>query len=51
MNSTLAESFSFTVIPTVLPAVLAPLTEADTALATATWSFLRSFGLMVRTRR
>ena len=31
-------------IPTLLPAVLAPLTEADTALATATWSFLRSFG-------
>ncbi|KAI9776759.1 MAG: hypothetical protein M1839_009403 [Geoglossum umbratile] len=34
------------VIPTVLPAVLAPLTDADTALAAATWSFLRSFGLM-----
>lgn len=32
------------VIPTLLPAVLAPLTEADTALATATWAFLRSFG-------
>jgi EmrB/QacA subfamily drug resistance transporter len=32
------------IIPTLLPAVLAPLTEADTALATATWAFLRSFG-------
>jgi EmrB/QacA subfamily drug resistance transporter len=31
-------------IPTLLPAVLAPLTESDTALATATWAFLRSFG-------
>ncbi|KAK4164417.1 MFS general substrate transporter-like protein [Cladorrhinum sp. PSN259] len=31
-------------VPTLLPAVLAALTEADTALATATWSFLRSFG-------
>lgn len=33
------------VIPTLLPAVMAPLSEADTALATATWAFLRSFGL------
>jgi hypothetical protein len=33
------------VVPILLPAVLAPLTEADTALATATWSFLRAFGL------
>jgi MFS family permease len=33
------------IIPTLLPAVLAPLTDADTALATATWAFLRSFGL------
>ncbi|KAK4032143.1 MFS general substrate transporter-like protein [Parachaetomium inaequale] len=32
------------IIPTLLPAVLAPLTESDTALATATWAFLRSFG-------
>ncbi|KAK3385637.1 MFS general substrate transporter-like protein [Podospora didyma] len=32
------------IIPTLLPAVLAPLTEADTALATATWAFLRSLG-------
>lgn len=33
------------VIPTLLPAIMAPLLEADTALATATWAFLRSFGL------
>lgn len=33
------------VIPTLLPAIMAPLSEADTALATATWAFLRSFGL------
>lgn len=33
------------IIPTLLPAVLASLTDADTALATATWAFLRSFGL------
>lgn len=33
------------VVPTLLPAVLAPLTEADTALATATWAFPRTFGL------
>lgn len=33
------------VIPTLLPAIMAPLAEADTALATATWAFLRSFGL------
>jgi EmrB/QacA subfamily drug resistance transporter len=32
------------IIPTLLPAVLAPLAESDTALATATWAFLRSFG-------
>ncbi|RYP65609.1 hypothetical protein DL771_008217 [Monosporascus sp. 5C6A] len=32
-------------IPTLLPAVMAPLAESDTALATATWAFLRSFGL------
>ncbi|KAH7325568.1 methylenomycin A resistance protein [Stachybotrys elegans] len=31
-------------IPTLLPALLAPLSESDTALATATWSFIRSFG-------
>lgn len=33
------------VIPTLLPAIMAPLAESDTALATATWAFLRSFGL------
>lgn len=33
------------IIPTLLPAIMAPLAEADTALATATWAFLRSFGL------
>ena len=32
------------VIPTMLPAVLASLSEADTALAAAAWAFLRSFG-------
>lgn len=35
-------------MPTVLPAILAPLSESDTALATALCAFLRSFGLMVR---
>ncbi|PGH08920.1 hypothetical protein GX51_00977 [Blastomyces parvus] len=33
-------------IPTLLPALLAPLSESDTALATATWSFIRSFGMV-----
>lgn len=33
------------IIPTLLPAVMAPLSDSDTAVATATWSFLRSFGL------
>ncbi|KAI1754843.1 major facilitator superfamily protein [Xylaria castorea] len=33
------------IIPTLLPAVMAPLRDSDTAVATATWSFLRSFGL------
>ncbi|AEO57195.1 MFS general substrate transporter-like protein [Thermothelomyces thermophilus ATCC 42464] len=32
------------IIPTLLPAVMAPLAESDTALATSTWAFLRSFG-------
>lgn len=32
------------VIPTLLPAVQAELTDADTGSATATWSFIRSFG-------
>ncbi|KAL2869147.1 major facilitator superfamily domain-containing protein [Aspergillus lucknowensis] len=30
----------------MLPALLAPLTDKDTALATATWGFMRSFGIM-----
>ncbi|CAG9983211.1 unnamed protein product [Clonostachys byssicola] len=33
------------IIPTLLPAILAPLTDADTGLATGTWSFFRSFGM------
>lgn len=32
-------------LPTALPAVLAPLSESDVALATSTWAFLRSFGM------
>ncbi|EXJ70351.1 uncharacterized protein A1O5_06419 [Cladophialophora psammophila CBS 110553] len=32
------------IVSTLLPAVMAPLSESDTALATSTWSFLRSFG-------
>jgi predicted MFS family arabinose efflux permease len=30
----------------LLPAVLAPLTDKETALATATWAFMRSFGVL-----
>ncbi|KAK2794963.1 hypothetical protein FQN52_006842 [Onygenales sp. PD_12] len=30
----------------MLPALLAPLSDKDTALATATWGFMRSFGVM-----
>ncbi len=30
----------------LLPALLAPLTDKDTALATGTWAFMRSFGLV-----
>jgi hypothetical protein len=30
----------------MLPALLAPLTDKDTALGTATWGFMRSFGVM-----
>ncbi|KAJ5656196.1 hypothetical protein N7507_008146 [Penicillium longicatenatum] len=30
----------------LLPALLAPLTDRDTALATSTWAFMRSFGVM-----
>lgn len=33
-------------VPTLLPALLAPMDESDTALATATWSFVRSFGMV-----
>lgn len=40
--------FLLKVVPTVLPAILAPLAESDTALATACCAFVRSFGLMVR---
>ncbi|OQV03822.1 hypothetical protein CLAIMM_08816 [Cladophialophora immunda] len=32
------------VISTLLPAVMAPLSESDTALTTSTWSFVRGFG-------
>lgn len=32
-------------LPTLLPALLAPLTDKDTALATGTWAFMRSFGI------
>jgi MFS family permease len=32
------------ILTTLLPAVQAPLSESDTALATATWAFIRSFG-------
>jgi hypothetical protein len=34
------------VLPVLLPAIQAPLTDADTALSTSTWSFIRSFGLI-----
>ncbi|KAH8598161.1 major facilitator superfamily protein [Bisporella sp. PMI_857] len=34
------------VLPVLLPAVQAQLTEADTALATSTWAFMRSFGMI-----
>lgn len=33
------------VTSTALPTVLAPLKDSDTALATATWAFCRSFGM------
>jgi heme/copper-type cytochrome/quinol oxidase subunit 4 len=32
-------------IPVLLPALLAPLTDKDTALAAGTWAFMRSFGV------
>ena len=34
------------IIPALLPVVQAPFSDADTALATSTWAFLRSFGLV-----
>lgn len=34
------------IIPALLPAVQAPFSDADTALATSTWAFVRSFGLV-----
>lgn len=34
------------VIATLLPALMAPLSEGDTALATTAWAFLRSFGVI-----
>lgn len=33
-------------LPVLLPAVQAPLTEEDTALCTATWSFMRTYGFI-----
>lgn len=33
------------IIPTLLPAVQAELTDADTGSATGTWTFVRSFGM------
>ncbi|KAK3998218.1 major facilitator superfamily domain-containing protein [Cladorrhinum sp. PSN332] len=33
-------------LPVLLPAVQAPLTDQDTALCTATWSFIRTFGFI-----
>ncbi|EED17387.1 efflux pump antibiotic resistance protein, putative [Talaromyces stipitatus ATCC 10500] len=33
------------IIPTLLPAVQAELTDADTGSATGTWTFIRSFGM------
>ncbi|KAK8079267.1 hypothetical protein PG994_003074 [Apiospora phragmitis] len=33
-------------IPVLLPALLAPLTDQDTVLATGTWAFMRSFGVV-----
>lgn len=34
------------VLPVLLPAVQAPLTEEDTALCTSMWSFIRTFGFI-----
>jgi hypothetical protein len=33
------------ILPVLLPAIQSPLTEADTALATSTWAFVRTFGM------
>ncbi|GLA78050.1 hypothetical protein AtubIFM55763_010535 [Aspergillus tubingensis] len=40
----LAAAGSGVLLTTTLPALQAPLPEADVAIATATWAFLRSFG-------
>ncbi|KAH8703892.1 major facilitator superfamily domain-containing protein [Talaromyces proteolyticus] len=32
-------------LPVLLPALLAPMTDKDTAVATGTWAFMRSFGV------
>ncbi|PYH30551.1 putative MFS multidrug transporter [Aspergillus neoniger CBS 115656] len=40
----LAAAGSGVLLTTTLPAIQAPLPEADVAVATATWAFLRSFG-------
>ena len=34
------------ILPTLLPAVMAPLDEADVAVASAIWAFVRNFGLV-----
>ncbi|KAK5203470.1 hypothetical protein LTR41_010833 [Exophiala xenobiotica] len=34
------------ILATLLPAVMAPLSESDTALVTSTWAFVRSFGVI-----
>lgn len=41
-----ASAGSGLIVPTLLPAVMAPLDESDTALAAGTWVFMRSFGLV-----
>jgi hypothetical protein len=38
------------ILPVILPAIQAPLTETDTALATSNWSFFRAFGMIWRQR-
>lgn len=53
-NSSTGEWLGFQIIeafgaglamPALLPALLAPLTDKDTALATGTWAFMRTFGI------